>query len=86
MEYSLSKKMMAEVVGTFLLVFFGTGAAVGAAWLVSQIMPQESVGAYGIHVLGIGTLAGLSEWLAVSFAFGISAIAIIYAFAKVSGA
>lgn len=34
MEYSLSRKMIAELVGTFLLVFFGTGSAIGAAWIV----------------------------------------------------
>ncbi|KZX15097.1 aquaporin Z [Methanobrevibacter cuticularis] len=76
MEFNLSKKMLAELVGTFLLVFFGTGSAVGAAWLVHQYIPTGSIGALG----------GFSEWLAVSLGFGITAIAVIYVFAKVSGA
>jgi glycerol uptake facilitator protein len=76
MEYSLSKKMLSELVGTFLLVFFGTGSAVGAALIVHQYMPSGAIGALG----------GFSEWLAVSWGFGITAIAVIYVFAKVSGA
>lgn len=75
MEYSLSKKMFAEMVGTFLLVLFGTGSAIGAAWIVNSYVPTGSIGALG----------GFTEWLAVSWGFGITALAVIYAIGKISG-
>ncbi|WP_066970950.1 MIP/aquaporin family protein [Methanobrevibacter filiformis] len=75
MEYDLRKKFLAELVGTFLLVFFGTGAAVGAALIVHSYIPTGAIGALG----------GFSEWLAVSWGFGITALVAIYAFGKVSG-
>lgn len=75
MEYSLSRKMIAELVGTFLLVFFGTGSAIGAAWIVHTYVPTGSIGALG----------GFAEWLAVSWGFGITAIGVIYALGKISG-
>ena len=75
MEYSLDKKIFAELLGTFLLVFFGTGSAIGAAWLVSLYNPAGSIGALG----------GFTEWLAVSWGFGITAAVVIYALGKVSG-
>ncbi|MDR2873208.1 MAG: aquaporin family protein [Methanobrevibacter sp.] len=75
MEYSLDKKIISEIVGTFLLVFFGTGSAVGAALMVDKFIPNG----------GIGALGGFPEWLAVSWGFGITAIAVIYVFGKISG-
>ncbi|MBZ9571010.1 aquaporin family protein [Methanobrevibacter sp. TMH8] len=75
MEYSLSKKMFAEMIGTFLLVLFGTGSAIGAAWIVHNYVSGGAIGALG----------GFAEWLAVSWGFGITAIAVIYAIGKISG-
>jgi glycerol uptake facilitator len=75
MEYNLSKKMLAEAIGTFLLVLIGTGSAIGAAWIVHTYVPTGAIGALG----------GFAEWLAVSWGFGITAIAVIYTFGKVSG-
>ncbi|MDR2624131.1 MAG: aquaporin family protein [Methanobrevibacter sp.] len=75
MEYSLNKKMISELVGTFLLVLFGTGSAVGAALMVNKLIPNGSIGGLG----------GFSEWLAVSWGFGITAIGVIYVFGKISG-
>lgn len=75
MEYNLSKKMLAELIGTFLLVLFGTGSAIGAAWIVHSYIPTGAIGALG----------GFTEWLAVSWGFGITALAVIYAIGKISG-
>ena len=75
MEYSLCKKMYAELVGTFLLVLFGTGSAIGAAWIVHQYVPTGAIGALG----------GFAEWLAVSWGFGITALGVIYVFGRISG-
>ncbi|MDR3292372.1 MAG: aquaporin family protein [Methanobrevibacter sp.] len=75
MEYSLNKKIISELLGTFLLVFFGTGSAVGAALMADRFMPG------GV----IGVLGGFTEWLAISWGFGITAIGVIYVFGKISG-
>ncbi|GAA5818162.1 MAG: aquaporin family protein [Methanobrevibacter sp. CfCl-M3] len=75
MEYGLGKKFISELVGTFLLVFFGTGSAVGAALMANKLVSN------GI----IGSLGGFTEWLAVSWGFGITAIGVIYVFGKISG-
>jgi glycerol uptake facilitator protein len=79
-EYSLGKKAVSELVGTFLLVFFGTGSAVGAALMVHYFAPTN------VAHLAIGALSGFPEWLAVSWGFGVTAIAVIYVFSKISGA
>ena len=63
---NITKKFIAELIGTFFLVFFGTGSAVGAA--------------------GIGLLGGLGDWLAIGLAFGLTVMACIYLFGKISGA
>jgi glycerol uptake facilitator protein len=74
---SLTKKFLAEVIGTFFLVFIGTGSAV-AAVLISQIVNPKLV--------GIGMVGGFGEWLGVSLAFGITVTILIYTIGKVSGA
>ena len=59
---NIGKKFIAELLGTFFLVFFGTGAA------------------------GIGLLGGLGDWIAIALAFGLTVMACIYLFGKISGA
>ncbi|GAB6056112.1 aquaporin family protein [Methanobacterium alkalithermotolerans] len=76
---SLSKRMLAEFIGTFLLVFFGAGAAVITLMIsAGQPTPNE-------FNIGIGVLGGLGDWLAIGLAFGITVAACIYAFGRVSG-
>ncbi|KZX12012.1 aquaporin Z 2 [Methanobrevibacter curvatus] len=75
MEYNLSRKLIAEFVGTFMLVLMGTGSAIGAALIVHQYIPSGAIGALG----------GFTEWLAVSWGFGITAAVVIYAIGKISG-
>ncbi|MDR0911198.1 MAG: aquaporin family protein [Methanobrevibacter sp.] len=75
MEYKLSQKLIAEFIGTFLLVLIGTGSAIGAALIVHQYIPTGAIGALG----------GFTEWLAVSWGFGITAAVVIYAIGKISG-
>jgi len=67
--------MLSELVGTFLLVFFGTGSAICAAWIVNNYVPTGSIGALG----------GFAEWLAVSWGFGITAMVVIYVIGRISG-
>ena len=77
MVCGIEKKMLAELIGTFLLVFFGTGAAVITLIIGNDINPSQ---------VGIGTLGGLGDWLAIALAFGLTVIAVIYMFGKISGA
>ncbi|WP_407377032.1 MIP/aquaporin family protein [Methanobrevibacter sp.] len=77
MAYSLGKKLFAELVGTFLLVLFGTGAA------VVTLLISDSISLGGA---GIGVLGGLGDWIAIGLAFGLTVMAGIYAFGKISGA
>jgi len=77
---SLAKRCVAEAVGTFILVFFGAGAAVITLMItVGSDSPNE-------FNIGIGTLGGLGDWLAIGLAFGLAIAAAIYAFGRISGA
>jgi glycerol uptake facilitator protein len=73
---NITKKFIAELIGTFFLVFFGTGAAV-----VTLLITKDIVGKAGIGLLG-----GLGDWIAIAMAFGLTVMAGIYLFGKISGA
>ncbi len=67
---SLAKRFLAEVIGTFWLVFGGCGAAVLAAvFMTSDDIPLN---------LGIG-------FVGVSFAFGLTVLTMAYAIGHISG-
>lgn len=77
---SLSSRCLAEGVGTFLLVYFGTGAAVITLLLAAGTKPAAAFN------VGIGELGGLGDWLAIGLVFGIVVAAVIYSLGRVSGA
>jgi len=79
MTVSLGKRSIAEAVGTFILVFFGAGAAAVTLMLASGTTPSTPFN------IGIGALGGLGDWLAIGLAFGIAIAGSIYAFGRVSG-
>ncbi|MEN9879322.1 MAG: aquaporin, partial [Cyanobacteriota bacterium] len=66
----LSKKFLAELIGTFWLVFAGCGSAVLAA-----VFPYDSAAA---NPLGLG-------FLGVALAFGLSLLTMAYAIGHISG-
>ena len=73
---SLGRKFLAELLGTFLLVFFGAGAVVVTLMLVhGTINPNE-------FYIGIT----MADWLGINVVFGLAIAIGIYAFGKVSGA
>ncbi|MBP5785323.1 MAG: aquaporin family protein, partial [Methanobrevibacter sp.] len=74
---NITKKFIAELIGTFFLVFFGTGSA------VVTVLIDDGVN-HG--AAGIGLLGGLGDWLAIGLAFGLTVMACIYLFGKISGA
>lgn len=79
MAATLGKRCIAEAVGTFILVFFGAGAAVVTLMLASGTTPATPFN------IGIGALGGLGDWLAIGLAFGIAVAGAIYALGQVSG-
>ncbi|MBO8179929.1 MAG: aquaporin family protein [Archaeoglobus sp.] len=77
---TLAKRFTAEVLGTFILVFFGPGAAVITLMIANGAdKPNE-------FNIGIGALGGLGDWLAVGMAFALAIAAVIYSLGRISGA
>ncbi|HOB17249.1 MAG TPA: MIP/aquaporin family protein [Candidatus Methanoculleus thermohydrogenotrophicum] len=79
MTVSLGKRSIAEAVGTFILVFFGAGAAAVTLMLAAGTTPATPFN------VGIGALGGLGDWLAIGLAFGIAIAGSIYALGRISG-
>lgn len=73
---SLGRKFVAELLGTFLLVFFGTGAVVVTLSLVNGILTPNA----------FNTGITMADWLGINAVFGIALAVGIYAFGNVSGA
>ncbi len=74
---NIRKKFLAEFLGTFLLVLFGTGSAVVTLLIADTITPNAG---------GIGILGGLGDWIAIALVFGLTVMVCIYVFGKISGA
>ena len=70
---NITKKFIAELIGTFFLVFFGTGSAVVTLLIDDGVDPGAA---------GIGLLGGLGDWLAIGLAFGLTVMACIYLFGR----
>lgn len=77
---SLTKRCLAEVVGTAILVYFGAGAAAITLMISKGSSPPNPFN------IGIGALGGLGDWFAIGMAFAIAIAGIIYALGRVSGA
>lgn len=73
----IGKKFIAELLGTFFLVFFGTGSAVITLMISESVNPNN---------VGIGILGGLGDWIAIALAFGLTVMVCIYLFGRISGA
>ncbi len=77
---ALFKRCLAEVVGTFILVFFGPGAAAITLMIAKGSTPPNPFN------IGIGTLGGLGDWIAIGMAFALAISAVIYSLGRISGA
>ena len=77
MTCGIEKKVLAEIIGTFMLVFFGTGSAVIALMVSKQFNPDN---------VGIGVLGGMGDWIAIGLIFGLTIMVCIYLLGKISGA
>lgn len=78
-ERTLLKKCLAELIGTFILVYIGAGAAAITLLLAKGETWQSDFS------IGIGALGGLADWLAIGLAFAIAVAASIYIFGHISG-
>lgn len=70
------KKILAEVVGSFILVFFGTAA------VVQSLLLNNGQTYTSIYNIGLG----IPEWIGIGLAFGLALTVAIYAFGPISGA
>jgi len=77
-EIGLLKRSLAELIGTFILVFLGTGSVVTAVLLLYGHPP------YAGNAFNVGI--EIEAWLAIGLAFGIAVTAVIYALGHISGA
>ncbi|MCD1294688.1 aquaporin [Methanocella sp. CWC-04] len=76
-EISLLKRSLAELIGTFTLVFLGTGAVVTAALLMDGWIPLLE------NTFNIGF--DISSWLAIGLTFGLAIAVMAYVFGHISG-
>ncbi len=77
----IGRKFLAELIGTYGLVFFGAGS-VAVTLMLEQGWPGFPGNSFNI---GIG-YGGLSDWLSIGLAFGIIIAGMVYVFGHVSGA
>lgn len=70
------KKLLAEVIGSFILVFFGTAS------VVLTLLINGGPTTTSIYNLGIT----MPDWIGIGLAFGLALVVAIYAFGSVSGA
>jgi glycerol uptake facilitator protein len=71
------KRALAELVGTFVLVFLGTGSVVTTVFLFQ--------GKAGIEGNAFNVGIDMAAWVAIALAFGLAVIAMIYCFGHISG-
>lgn len=71
-----TRKILAEIVGTFILVFFGTAS------VVLTLFINGGPTANSIYNIGIS----MPDWVAIGLAFGLALAVAIYAFGPISGA
>jgi glycerol uptake facilitator protein len=76
---SLTKRFLAELIGTFFLVYVGAGAA------VITLLISDGATSPNPFNIGIGVLGGLGDWLAIGLAFGLTVTVLIYAIGHISG-
>jgi len=76
MKMTEMRKFLAEVIGSFILVFFGTASVVLTLFInQGQTFPS-------IYNIGIT----MPDWLCIGLAFGLALVVAIYAFGPISGA
>lgn len=76
-ETDLIKRGIAELIGTYVLVFLGTGTVVTAALLMQGSAPITG------NSFNVGF--DITQWLAIGLAFGLAITIMAYVFGHISG-
>jgi len=76
-EPTLMKRAIAELVGTYALVFLGTGSVVTTVLLFKGFTPLPG----NSFFIGIT----MPAWVAIGLSFGVAVVVMIYAFGHISG-
>jgi len=74
---SLLKRSLAELVGTYVLVFLGTGSVMTTV-LLFKGLPAVAGNAFNVGI-------SMAAWVAIGLAFGLAVTAMIYCFGHISG-
>jgi len=82
-DLNMAKKAGAEILGTFVLVLGGCGAAIFAAKALEPTKNQIGIGGVTLNAAGIVN-SGIG-YLGVSLAFGLTVLCAVYALGHVSG-
>ena len=75
---NMTQKFLAEVIGSFILVFFGTAS------VVVTILVNSGIGTTVIETAA--TAITMADWVAIGLAFGLALTVAIYALGPISGA
>jgi len=75
-EPTLMKRAIAELVGTYVLVFLGTGSVVTTVLLFTG--KGQTLNPFNVGI-------DMAAWVAIGLSFGIAVICMIYAFGHISG-
>lgn len=76
-QTTLMKRSIAELIGTYVLVFLGTGSVVVTVLLFQGWEP------YPDNAFNIGI--SMPAWVGIGLSFGIAVMAMVYAFGHISG-
>jgi glycerol uptake facilitator protein len=71
------KRSLAEMIGTYVLVFLGTGSVMTTV-LLSKGMPMAVDNAFNVGI-------SMAAWVAIALAFGLAVVGMIYCFGHISG-
>jgi glycerol uptake facilitator protein len=74
---TLLKRSLAELVGTYVLVFLGTGSVMTTV-LLSKGAPAIPGNAFNVGI-------DMAAWVAIGLAFGLAVVGMIYCFGHISG-
>ena len=75
---NMTQKFLAEVIGSFILVFFGTAS------VVVTLLVNSGIGTTVIDTAA--TAITMADWVAIGLAFGLALTVAIYALGPISGA
>lgn len=83
---NMTQKFLAEVIGSFILVFFGTASVVLTLLVNGNVGTVVANGTTSPVYLAAITGITMPDWIAIGLAFGLALTVAIYALGPISGA